>query len=288
MGFHCTIRFASALALALLPAASQAKPARQPAAPAVLPAPVPPDLTGADPHWSHDANGTCWAYRKGTDTGFTLTWSGTCKDKLVDGVGVLHWLYGVTPIETLEGHFVAGRMQGPGKWQTSRGVTYEGMFHDGVREGQGRMTYHGDSDEGSFAGGYMDGRGKRTFANGDMLEAEFIAGRPTGNVTFRHADGATTTGAIVLSSTDPQIKPWPIHYPEMSIRLGEEGYAQVTLVVTSNGGTRDIHITQSTGYQRLDDAALDYVRSWMFLPATIGGKPVEMETDRLVDFKIPR
>jgi TonB family protein len=259
-----------------------------PLAVAAEPPPAPPDLSGNDPRWTHDEKSDCWAFHQSTVKGFTFTWTGACKDKLVDGDGVLTWFFGSKQVETYEGHLATGRAEGLGKetWRTES--VYEGMFHAGFRGGRGKLTIRGGTtDEGLFAHDRLNGPGKRTFASGDVLEGGFVDGAPTGSVTLRRTDGTTATGDIVLARTDPQITPWPIDYPQMAMRLNETGWALVTFTVTANGGTRDVRVTHSTGYSRLDDAALNYVKSWMFLPATIGGRPVALETERSVNFKIP-
>lgn len=49
-------------------------------------------------------------------------------------------------------------------------------------------------------------------------------------------------------------------YPRTSRRLGEEGMAVVGFVIQRNGQLTDITIVESSGYRRLDDAALKTVK----------------------------
>ena len=64
-------------------------------------------------------------------------------------------------------------------------------------------------------------------------------------------------------------------YPQMSIRLREEGTV-LLLVLVSPGGTADqVRVEQSSGFSRLDAAAVDVVKKrWRFVAAKQGDQPV--------------
>jgi len=49
-------------------------------------------------------------------------------------------------------------------------------------------------------------------------------------------------------------------YPRVARRLGEEGMAVVGFVIQRNGELTDIHIVESSGHQRLDEAAIKTLR----------------------------
>jgi protein TonB len=66
------------------------------------------------------------------------------------------------------------------------------------------------------------------------------------------------------------------YYPEASRRLGEEGTAAVHVCVGANGklaGTPSV--SQSSGKQRLDDAAVSYAKAQRYTPGLTDGKPVD-------------
>lgn len=63
-------------------------------------------------------------------------------------------------------------------------------------------------------------------------------------------------------------------YPQASLRHGEEGRAILRVQVGADGNVDQLQLHQSSGYPRLDQAALDAVRSWRFVPARQGGQPV--------------
>ena len=68
--------------------------------------------------------------------------------------------------------------------------------------------------------------------------------------------------------------PKPV-YPPMSRRMGEEGRVVLRVKVSAQGLPISIEIKQSSGVQRLDDAARSAVERWRFVPAKQGNEPVE-------------
>ena len=76
-------------------------------------------------------------------------------------------------------------------------------------------------------------------------------------------------------------------YPAMSKRLGEEGTVVLLLTVSGEGRVTEAKIDQSSGFERLDEAASkEAVRSWRFLPGTRNGKPETMQFRLKVTFSL--
>jgi TonB family protein len=63
-------------------------------------------------------------------------------------------------------------------------------------------------------------------------------------------------------------------YPVVSRRMGESGTAHLYARVSEAGCVTEAMMTSSTGYARLDSAALDFVARARFKPAEIGGHAV--------------
>lgn len=63
-------------------------------------------------------------------------------------------------------------------------------------------------------------------------------------------------------------------YPALSRRLGEEGRVVLRVFVDENGLPARVEVKTSSGFSRLDDVALGTVRTWKFVPARRGEKPV--------------
>jgi len=76
-------------------------------------------------------------------------------------------------------------------------------------------------------------------------------------------------------------------YPAMSKRLGEEGTVVLLLTVSDEGRVTEAKVDQSSGFERLDEAASkEAVRSWRFLPGTRNGKPETMQMRIKVTFSL--
>ena len=67
-----------------------------------------------------------------------------------------------------------------------------------------------------------------------------------------------------------------VQYPPISYDNAEEGTVTLLLAVQTDGSISDIRIARSSGYQRLDAAAVRSLRQAKFQPATCHGKPIAM------------
>lgn len=65
-------------------------------------------------------------------------------------------------------------------------------------------------------------------------------------------------------------------YPALSRRLGEQGKVVVRVLIGADGTAQQAEIRTSSGYARLDQAALATVRSWRYAPGKRGGVPEAM------------
>lgn len=66
-------------------------------------------------------------------------------------------------------------------------------------------------------------------------------------------------------------------YPSASRRQGEQGSVVLQVLVDVDGRVLDAKLMQSSGFDRLDQAALDGVKaSYRFVPGTVDGKPQQM------------
>lgn len=83
--------------------------------------------------------------------------------------------------------------------------------------------------------------------------------------------------AIQLPSTNADYlqNPKPV-YPPASKRLGEQGKVIVRVLIGTDGTAQDAEVRQSSGYERLDRAALETVRKWRYVPGKRAGVPEAM------------
>lgn len=72
-------------------------------------------------------------------------------------------------------------------------------------------------------------------------------------------------------------------YPAISRRLGEQGTVTLEILVMANGNVGDIKVKKSTGFKRLDDAAVKTIRRWKFHPATQAGIAIDYRYE--IDFE---
>lgn len=70
-------------------------------------------------------------------------------------------------------------------------------------------------------------------------------------------------------------------YPEMSRRLGEEGWVELAFDVAQDGEVEAVTILSALASQRLRDAALAAAKTWRFAPRT-GPRGVDRLTHRIV------
>lgn len=63
-------------------------------------------------------------------------------------------------------------------------------------------------------------------------------------------------------------------YPPLSKRMGEQGKVLLRAHVLPNGTADGVEIKRSSGSPRLDNAALEAVRKWRFVPAKQGGQAI--------------
>jgi protein TonB len=63
-------------------------------------------------------------------------------------------------------------------------------------------------------------------------------------------------------------------YPAIARRTGEEGRVMLRVLVSATGTAESIEVRTSSGSRRLDDAALETVRRWRFVPARQGDRSV--------------
>jgi protein TonB len=75
-------------------------------------------------------------------------------------------------------------------------------------------------------------------------------------------------------------------YPPASRRAGEQGTAMFRVLVDERGRPSEVQVLKSSGYPKLDQAALDAIRKWVFTPAKNGATPILSWTRVQVKFQL--
>lgn len=79
--------------------------------------------------------------------------------------------------------------------------------------------------------------------------------------------------------------PEPV-YPRISQELEEEGRVLLRVTVSENGQPMNISLARSSGFSRLDKAAMDTVKRWRFVPAKRGEQAIVATVQVPIDFKL--
>jgi protein TonB len=74
-------------------------------------------------------------------------------------------------------------------------------------------------------------------------------------------------GAAYLNNPAPA-------YPPVSRRFGEQGRVLLRVLVSENGLAQSVQLDSSSGYEKLDRAAIEAVKKWSFIPAKRSNQPV--------------
>lgn len=87
---------------------------------------------------------------------------------------------------------------------------------------------------------------------------------------------APAPAAVVAARFDADYlhNPKPV-YPALSRRMNEEGKVLLKVRVSGQGAALDVAISKSSGFPRLDAAAVDAVTRWRFVPARRGDEAVD-------------
>lgn len=75
-------------------------------------------------------------------------------------------------------------------------------------------------------------------------------------------------------------------YPAMSKRLGEQGTVVLRVLVKADGSAGEVEVKSSSSYPRLDQAAVEAVKTWRFNSAKIDGKAIDEWYQVPIPFKL--
>jgi protein TonB len=90
----------------------------------------------------------------------------------------------------------------------------------------------------------------------------------------------TPARAIAATQTIPE-------YPPLSRRLSEQGTLRLKLTIDQRGTVTAATVVNSSGFQRLDDAAVNWIRShWRYTPAMQGSRAVPSTAYTIVEFRL--
>lgn len=98
---------------------------------------------------------------------------------------------------------------------------------------------------------------------------------------------AARAPVVVPPRQDPRRGITQPEYPPASRRAGEAGTVVLRIFVLENGRVREAQVAQSSGFPRLDEAAVrEATRAWRFIPGTQDGQPAGMWYEIKVTFRL--
>jgi len=108
----------------------------------------------------------------------------------------------------------------------------------------------------------------------------------TGNASGSAQPGTGTEPALTAARFDADYlhNPAPA-YPAQSRRLKEEGTVLLLVRVSAEGTPLSVEVRNSSGFERLDEAGLQAVRQWRFVPAKRGSETVAASVLVPIQFK---
>ncbi len=116
-------------------------------------------------------------------------------------------------------------------------------------------------------------------------ENKSVAGKQTSgrvdenSVATKAAESDPVFDAAYLNNPAPS-------YPALAKRRGKQGKVLLNVVVKTDGTALSVAVSRSSGSDELDEAALDAVKTWRFIPAKRHGESVQANVVVPVEFKI--
>ncbi len=214
---------------------------------------------------------------------------GSFKNSKRNGAGKLKLKNG----DYFEGNFKDGAMHGSGRYIFQKGDEYVGDFNNGNLEGKGTLKYaNGMIYAGDFKNGKINGMGILKNPSGQEFIGNWKDGKKHGKVTLNLKDCFFSAfwedGKFIrIAEDDVNNKNFcnnvgitytekiNINYPRMSQRLAESGTVTLQVNITASGVTGEVKVIKSSGYPRLDNAAIEAAKDWTFSPEIKNRKPID-------------
>jgi periplasmic protein TonB len=99
------------------------------------------------------------------------------------------------------------------------------------------------------------------------------------------ASPGSGAGKVEMPSSDAGYLQNPApRYPAISKRMGEQGKVVVRVLIGADGSPQTAELKRSSGYERLDRSALEYVMKCRYVPGKVGGVPQAMWYEAPVNF----
>ena len=118
------------------------------------------------------------------------------------------------------------------------------------------------------------------------VQATTAAPTESDNKAEATASSAPPSDTVVKPTKADYLNNPKPEYPALSRRLGEEGKVVISVLINTQGRAEEVRLKKSSGYNRLDDAALRAVKTWGFRAGTRNGVAEAMWFDVPVLFRL--
>ena len=120
---------------------------------------------------------------------------------------------------------------------------------------------------------------------GETNPAGGRSGSGSGNGSGNGEGSGTAQAGAPLTQARYRETPQP-SYPDSARRDGKEGRVLLRVLVDEEGRTKAIEINTSSGHDMLDQAAIEALKKWRFVPARASGKPVDTWVKVPIEFQL--
>lgn len=123
---------------------------------------------------------------------------------------------------------------------------------------------------------------------GTGIEEDIITDESSDNeIEENTGSGTEEKVPEIITEAEPlyKVNPEP-SYPKMARKRGYQGTVILSVLVNKDGRVDNLWVFESSGYNVLDNAALEAVKEWLFEPGKKGDKPVDMWVEVPVRFEI--
>ena len=134
----------------------------------------------------------------------------------------------------------------------------------------------------------------KTYDNGRILVVPMKIAKPIKSPLPAKAAPKIVTAKLAPPMPQPVLPPRidpssPLRqpaYPDASKRFEEEGNVKVGVLVQADGHVARSWVEETSGFHRLDEAAVTIARQWEFIPALQGDVPVAAKKTVVVRFAL--
>lgn len=131
--------------------------------------------------------------------------------------------------------------------------------------------------------GIKNARSKKEFSEEENKKS--AANKETSGREDPNATATKAAESDPIFNAEYLNNPAPV-YPSSAKRANVQGRVLLTVVVKADGKAAKVDVSHSSGSSTLDEAALDAVKQWHFVPAKKNGGSVEAKVIVPIDFKI--